>query len=77
MVSLFVDSGMRLSELISVKASDIDWENYTITIIGKGNKQRKAPFTERTAILLREVISQNGMDYGQRNVRTSLPQHLP
>ena len=42
-ISLFSDSGMRLNELTNVKASDIDWTKYTITIIGKGNKQRKAP----------------------------------
>lgn len=51
---------MRFNELANIKASDIDWESYTTTIRGKGNKQRKAPFTERTAILLRELISQYG-----------------
>jgi len=35
---------MRLSELASIQASGINWDSYTITIIGKGNKQRKAPF---------------------------------
>jgi integrase len=35
-ISLFADSGMRLSELASVKASDIDWENY-----GTGAQHRK------------------------------------
>jgi integrase/recombinase XerD len=59
-ISLFADSGMRLSELANIKACDIDWTNHTITIWGKGNKQRKAPFTEKTARLLRELISQNG-----------------
>jgi integrase len=59
-ISLFADSGMRLSELASIKVSDIDWTNCTITIWGKGKKQRKAPFTDRTAKLLRELISQNG-----------------
>ena len=59
-ISLFADSGMRLSELASIKACDIDWTNHTITIWGKGNKQRKAPFTEKTTRLLRELISQNG-----------------
>ena len=44
-ISLFADSGMRLSELVNVKADDIDWHKYTVTISGKGNKQRKAPFT--------------------------------
>ena len=59
-ISLFADSGMRLSELANIKAGDIDWESHTITIWGKGNKQRKAPFIERTTRLLRELISQNG-----------------
>lgn len=51
---------MRLNELANIKANDIDWENHTITIWGKGNKQRKAPFTERSAKLIRELISENG-----------------
>ena len=34
MVSLFADSGMRLSELASIKASQIDWEHCLITIWG-------------------------------------------
>ena len=59
-ISLFADSGMRLSELASIKARCIDWENHTITIWGKGNKQRKAPFATRTAELLRQWISSNG-----------------
>ena len=59
-ISLFADSGMRLSELTSVKTSDIDWENQTIIIWGKGGKQRKAPFTDRTSGLMRECISHNG-----------------
>ena len=59
-ISLFADSGMRLSELANIKVCDIDWGNYTVTIWGKGNKQRKAPFTERSAKLLRQLISEDG-----------------
>jgi len=59
-ISLFADSGMRLSELASVKANDIDWINNTIIIWGKGKKQRKAPFTDRTSRLLKELVSKNG-----------------
>ncbi len=59
MVSLFADSGMRLSELASVKASQIDWDDRLITIWGKGGKQRKAPFTERTSKLLKEHVTNN------------------
>jgi site-specific recombinase XerD len=56
-VSLFSDSGMRLNELVNIKVSDINWANRTILIWGKGNKQRKAPFTNRTELLLRSWLS--------------------
>ncbi len=59
-ISLFADSGMRLNELVNIRSHDIDWQSYTVTIWGKGNKQRKAPFTERSAKLLTAVIAQNG-----------------
>jgi len=55
-ISLLADSGMRLSEVTSVKASDIDWATNTITIWGKGNKQRRAPFTANTGVLLRACV---------------------
>ena len=63
-ISLFADSRMRLSELANIHVDDIDWQNYTITILGKGNKQRKAVFTQRSARLLKEWLSTykgNGM----------------
>ena len=53
---------MRLNELTNIKDEDIDWDSYTMTIWGKGNKQRKAPFTTKTAQLLRRLISQNGTE---------------
>ncbi len=59
-ISLFADNGMRLNELTNIRSSDIDWENYTMTIWGKGNKQRKAPFTERSAKLLKKWLASNG-----------------
>jgi len=43
-ISLFAESEMRLSELVSMKVSDIDWDVHTIRIMGKGNKERYAPF---------------------------------
>jgi site-specific recombinase XerD len=58
-ISLLADSGMRLNELANIHASDIDWDSYTITIIGKGNKQRGAPFTQRTAKLLQLYLGGN------------------
>ena len=59
-ISLFADSGMRLSELANIKTTDIDWIDNTVTIWGKGSKQRRAPFTKRTAVFLKQVVSHNG-----------------
>ena len=39
-ISLFVDRGIRLNELVYIKPDDIDWESQTVIIWGKGSKQR-------------------------------------
>jgi integrase/recombinase XerD len=36
-------SGVRVTELITLKLADIDWEAGRMTCFGKGNKQRKVP----------------------------------
>ena len=41
-ISLLWYSGMRLSEATNTKASDFNWNEGTVTILGKGNKYRKA-----------------------------------
>ena len=56
-IRLLADSGMRLSELAGVRAEDIHWDSQTITIIGKGNKQRKAPYTDRSGQFLKACLS--------------------
>ena len=45
-ISLFVESGLRLTELVGIKSQNIDWDRRTIRIIGKGNKEGFAPFGE-------------------------------
>ncbi|MFC1972615.1 tyrosine-type recombinase/integrase, partial [Chloroflexota bacterium] len=50
--------------LTNINAKDINWNNHTITIWGKGNKQRKAPFSSRTTPLLKNWISGNGGGIG-------------
>lgn len=44
-ICLFLSSGIRVSELINIKKSDINFDNNTIQIIGKGNKERTAYFS--------------------------------
>jgi site-specific recombinase XerD len=56
-ISLFADSGLRLSELASIKVPDINWDNRLIKVWCKGNKEGLAPFGERTKKLLKDWLS--------------------
>ena len=38
--TLFLNCGMRLSELVSINKKDIVWDECQLTVIGKGNKER-------------------------------------
>ena len=39
-ITLFLNCGMRLSELTGINIRDIDFENNKLNVIGKGNKER-------------------------------------
>ncbi len=39
-ITLFLNCGMRLSELVNINFRDISFENKTIRLLGKGNKER-------------------------------------
>jgi len=48
----FVDCGLRVSELCGLKTDHINWNEQTMLVTGKGNKERCVPFgrTARTAL---------------------------
>lgn len=46
MLETLYATGIRISELINIKLSDIDFENDYIRILGKGSKERIVPFNE-------------------------------
>ena len=39
-ITLFLNCGLRLSELIGINLQDINFDDYKLTVIGKGNKER-------------------------------------
>ncbi|MEG0826025.1 MAG: tyrosine recombinase [Bacilli bacterium] len=43
MIELMYDTGIRVSELVNIKLCDIDLENSSLIVIGKGNKERIIP----------------------------------
>ena len=40
-ITLFLNCGMRLSELVGINITDIDFDECKLNVIGKGNKERK------------------------------------
>lgn len=46
-LEFFLSTGCRLSEVLNVRIKEIDFNNKTLLVIGKGNKERKVYFTER------------------------------
>jgi site-specific recombinase XerD len=55
-MTLAFETGMRRSELATAKISDINWRDRTITIIGKGNKQRHPMFGSNSEALLKQWL---------------------
>ncbi len=43
-IALFVESGLRLSELANIKPDDINWAGRCVKVLGKGRKVAFAPF---------------------------------
>jgi len=56
-ISLFTESGLRLSELTNIKLEDIKWDDRVIRILGKGRKEGFAPFGELSGRYLKEWLS--------------------
>ena len=49
-------TGIRRSELIGLKDSDLDLQRLQMTVVGKGNKMRKIPLTPKYAEAAREYL---------------------
>ncbi len=56
-LELLYGSGLRISELLDLKVTDLDRNNSLINVIGKGNKQRIVPFGKKAATALDEYIT--------------------
>ncbi len=54
MLELLYASGMRVSELVSLPVSAITKDSQTITILGKGKKERVVPLNQKTTQLIEE-----------------------
>ena len=53
-ITIFYETGMRLSELITLKEKQIDFSRSHIKVLGKGNKERIIPVSKKVIISIRE-----------------------
>lgn len=60
-------TGLRASELVSLKSENLFYQDRVIRIFGKGNKERIVPFGENAAIALKRYLNEKermGYDLG-------------
>lgn len=57
-ITLFLSSGLRVSELINIKIKDIEFTRKSIKIFGKGSKERIVYFSESCKNQLQEYLKQ-------------------
>jgi len=50
---LLFDCGLRRKELLGLKLDDVDWDNESVQVLGKGGRYRSVPFGAKTALALR------------------------
>lgn len=91
LVGLMLQTGLRISEILSLKVNQIDVEHKRIKILGKGKKLRTVIFTNDILTLLEEYIkvrntldikdtdilflSRNGKKMNRQNVGTNLKKY--
>jgi len=57
-ISLFIDTGLRLSELAGIKLSDLDPKLHQIRVMGKGSKLRVVPINGEARKALKYYLTQ-------------------
>jgi integrase/recombinase XerC len=57
---LFVDTGLRLAELAGLTVDDIDLDDQTAAVLGKGRRPRMVPFGAKTTAALDRYLRMRG-----------------
>ena len=61
-MELFYGCGLRLSELTGLDLADINWDQRSITVTGKGRKQRHVPFGSKAEQALKQWLQHRSID---------------
>lgn len=64
LINLFYSTGMRLSEVITLKEAQVDKGRKMIRVLGKGNKERMVPVNEETITAIDKYEEQKRKAFG-------------
>lgn len=62
LIELLVSTGMRVGEIVNINKKDINFEERSCVVLGKGNKQREVYFDAKTKIHLLEYLDKRNDD---------------
>ena len=66
-ITLFVNCGMRLSELVGLNLNDIDFTERTMRLLGKGNKERIIYINQACIDALRDYLAVRPVSQSEPN----------
>ena len=62
LIELLISTGMRVGEIVNINKKDINFEDRSCVVLGKGNKQREVYFDAKTKIHLLEYLDKRNDD---------------
>jgi integrase/recombinase XerC len=65
LLAIFYNTGIRLSELVNLKESQVDFGNSAVKVLGKGNKERIIPVSPALASQIKEYIRNKNKTFEQ------------
>jgi integrase/recombinase XerC len=67
LITIFYETGMRLTELISLKEKQIDFSRAQIKVLGKGNKERIIPISKELIRIIAEYQQLKKKDFAHKD----------
>ncbi len=67
MLEVLYATGLRVSELVGLRISDIDFESGVLTCLGKGSKQRRVPLGRSAIDYLKTYLQTRQRQIGERH----------
>jgi integrase/recombinase XerC len=64
-IDLLYESGIRVSELVAIKDTDIDFHKNSLRVIGKRNKERHIPLGKHIMEMIAEYIQKRNSEIGK------------